>query len=565
MSYLMKGRVLITLLFPSVFLSATGAGAQVNVQAIDAIMADYSGPTEPCCALAVYQSGETVFSKGYGLANLEYDIPNSVDSVFHVASISKQFTAFSILLLEEEGKLSLDDDIRDHLPEMPDFGEVITIRHLLNHTSGLRDQWELLMLAGYRADDIKTNEDIYRLLTRQQELNFPPGDRYLYSNSGYTLMALIVERLSGQTLREFTQQNIFEPLGMHNTHFNDSLNEVVVNRSYGYTRASKDKYQRSIPAFDTVGATSLFTTVDDFALWDRNFDEMEVGSSDVFEKLLTRGQLNSGEEISYAGGVGVTNYRGLEMISHSGADAGYRGVYMRFPQTDISIALFANTPINTQEAAFKVLELFQGDEYTEPAPGEERQAQLARFTEVPQDTLNALTGSYRAAESPGVWRVSRGSAPNTLMLRGDGGNFMLGATDEDHFEAVNPETRLQLSFFRGADNGRYLEIYMDSQPPIRADLAPAVEDLASYAEALTGNYYSPELDSRIEIRMDGTQVIAQHYKIGRVPLLVTHEDVLSSLAGLVLVMDRDETGKVTGFHASTGRILNLEYLKTSEE
>ena len=351
-------------------LSAEAHGARsVSVKkSIDALFSRWDRDDRPGCAVGVMRDGKLVFARGYGMANLEYDIPNSPTSVFHIASISKQFTAFAISLLAEENRLSLDDDIRMHLPETPDFGVPVRIRHLIHHTSGLRDQWDLLDLSGFRPDDIKTNKDILELVKKQRELNFEPGARHLYSNTGYTLLALIVERISGLSLREFTQERIFEPLGMEHTHFQDDYNRLVKNRSYGMTRTRGRVYRRDIPAFDTVGATSLFTTVEDMARWNRNFDTMEVGGSSVFEMMLERGRLNNGEKLDYASGITHGHYKGVMTLGHGGADAGYTSYFERYPEHGLAVVVLANTPMSTALLAHRVAEIFLRTESRKAVP-----------------------------------------------------------------------------------------------------------------------------------------------------------------------------------------------------
>ena len=220
---------------------------------------------------AAAKDGKLIYSRGYGMANLDHSIPNTPQTPFHVASVSKQFTAASIVLLAQEGRLSLDDDVRKYLPEVPDLGATITLRQLIHHTSGIRDQWELLGLAGWRYSlDRINDDDVLRLMTRQRKLNFAPNSRYMYSNMGYTLLALVVKRVSGQSLREFTTERIFKPLGMGNSHFRNDHAEIVPGFANGYERAD-DSFRTSVTNFDTTGATSLLATAEDLLRWDENF------------------------------------------------------------------------------------------------------------------------------------------------------------------------------------------------------------------------------------------------------------------------------------------------------
>ena len=291
------------------------------------------------CGAATWCSPE-----GYGDANLEYDVPITPSTVFHVASVSKQFTALAVALLVADGEVSWDDDVRRHVPELPDFGAPITLRHLAHHTSGIRDQWAMLQMAGWRwGGDVIRQSDVLDLLSRQTALNFVPGSDYLYSNSGYTLLAVVVERVSGQTLRAFTSARLFGPLGMTRTVFRDDHTMLVRDRAYAYSRDGFGRYRLSIPDFAIVGASSLFTTVEDLARWNRNFTSGEVGGPDVLRQLQARGALDDGARLSYAFGLVHGSHRGRPTIGHGGTDAGYRSEFLRFPDEDLAVAVLCNT------------------------------------------------------------------------------------------------------------------------------------------------------------------------------------------------------------------------------
>src|SRR5882757_4693935 len=270
---------------------------------VDHLFKKWDVPGSPGCVAGIIRNDSLIFSKGYGMANLEYDIPNTPATIFHMASVSKQFTAFSIVLLARQGKLQLDDDIHKYLPWFPDLKEKITIRHLLNHTSGIRDQWSLLAISGTRLDDVITQDQIVKILSRQQGLNFKPGDRYSYSNSGFTMLAEIVHAVTGQTLRQFTDSAIFKPLGMNYTHFHDDCEEIVKNRSYSYGRVDSTHYTNSVLSYSNAGATSLFTNINDLSKWIMNFYIHKVGDQQDIDQLTKKGRLNNGAEIDYALGI----------------------------------------------------------------------------------------------------------------------------------------------------------------------------------------------------------------------------------------------------------------------
>ena len=316
--------------------------ADDNSDQVDQIFARWAHEDSPGAAVAIVKNGKTLYSNGYGMANLEHNIPNTSKTIFHVASTSKQFTAFAIFLLEQDEKLSLDDDIHKHLPELPDFKKKIRIRHLIHHTSGLRDQWDLLVLAGWRMDDVITHTDVMEIVKSQKELNFSPGEKYLYCNSGYTLLAEIVKRVSGKSLKEFCHKRIFIPLKMNDTHFHDDHRHIVPNRSDCYW-AKESGWQKAVLSYAVVGATSLLTTTEDLAKWQRNLEVKTVGSNNVHRNLENRAVLNDGEKISYAGGIYHGNVSGHATLGHSGGDAGYVCHVERFTKQNLSVIVLANT------------------------------------------------------------------------------------------------------------------------------------------------------------------------------------------------------------------------------
>jgi len=371
------------------------------IEKLDKVFSRFNNST-PGVAVSVVKEGEIVYKRGFGMANLEYDIPITPGSIFHIASISKQFTTMSIVLLAQQGKLSLDDDIRKYVPEVPDFGETITIRHLAHHTSGLRDQWDLLGLAGWRAQDVKKQEDVLNLVKRQKELNFRPGEEYLYCNTGFTLLAIIVDRVTGKSLREFADENIFKPLGMKNTHFHNDMGEIVRNRTSAYAPSDEVGFRISIPNFETYGATSLFTTVEDLALWEQNFFHKGVGGEEAFKKMLTKGILNNGEEINYALGISHGTYRGLKILGHTGSDAGYRANFTMFPEQRLSIIILANVSnANPRQLTYQMADILLEEEFTEgkkPTSGRTERRQEPKPPELSPDQLSEYTGTYYSEE-----------------------------------------------------------------------------------------------------------------------------------------------------------------------
>src|ERR1700753_1584821 len=324
--------------------AAKSNGNQQKLEsAVDEVFQDLTVAGSPGCALAVYRGGQIIYEKGYGLANIEENVPISPKSVFDIGSTSKQFTATSILLLEREGKLSVEDDVHKYIPELPDYGKKITILNLLNHTSGLRDYLTLFDVAGVNIDSVTTDEDAMALITRQKGLNFAPGSEFLYSNTGFFLWSVIVERVSGKTLREFAAENIFMPLQMTHTQFRHDHRSLVPERAMAYDeKEKKDGFRLNVSYFEQTGDGAVHTTVEDLLKWDENFYSGQVGGKILLAELQETAKLNDGKKLNYAKGIVVSDYRGLRMVSHGGSWGGYRAQLMRFPDHHFSVATLCN-------------------------------------------------------------------------------------------------------------------------------------------------------------------------------------------------------------------------------
>jgi CubicO group peptidase (beta-lactamase class C family) len=324
--------------------SARGASRdEKSAAATDEVFADFAKAGSPGCALAVARDGKIIYEKGYGLANIEENVPILPTTIFDIGSTSKQFTAASILLLEQQGKLSVNDDVRKYLPELPDYGKKITILNLLNHTSGLRDYLTLMDLAGINIDSVTTDEDALEIVTRQKALNFDPGSEFLYSNTGFFLLSVIVKRVSGRTLREFAADNIFGPLGMAHTQYRDDHTALIANRAMAYDwNEKKRSFVLNVSYFEQTGDGAVHTSVEDLMRWDENFYSGRVGGSPFLAEIQDPGKLNNGKTLDYAKGLMVGNYRGLRTVMHGGAWGGYRAQLLRFPEQHFSVVCLCN-------------------------------------------------------------------------------------------------------------------------------------------------------------------------------------------------------------------------------
>lgn len=315
---------LVALLTALPALAATPAPLRLGPAPIDAVFKAYNTPTSPGCALGIYQNGKVVYSKGYGMADLNQATPITPATMFDVGSVSKQFTAASVVLLANEGKLALTDDIRKYLPEIPDYGTLITIDHLLHHTSGLRDYNDLLPLKGFRYEDVTDDDDALEVIARQRALKFKPGSRFEYSNTGYFLAAIIVKRVSGKSLAEFAKERLFTPLGMTRSHFRDDHTAIVPGRATAYSPSDKGGFKIDMSNWNQLGDGQVQTNVTELIRWEENFYTAKVGGRALIDSLQQRGTLDTGADHPYARGLFLDTYRGVQRVQHSGGWAGYR-------------------------------------------------------------------------------------------------------------------------------------------------------------------------------------------------------------------------------------------------
>lgn len=427
-------------------LSALGASGPQDktAAAVDEVFADYTKAGSPGCAVAVYRDGRISYTKGYGLANIEEDVPITPQTVFDIGSTSKQFTAASILLLEKDGKLSINDEVRKYIPELPDYGQKISILNLLNHTSGLRDYLTLMELAGINTDSVTTDEDALQIIARQKALNFAPGSDWLYSNTGYFLLSIIVKRVSGKTLREFAAENIFSPLGMTHTQYRDDHAALIANRALAYDpRENKGGYTLDVSYFEQTGDGAVHTSVEDLLKWDANFYSGHVGGKDFLAEIQERGKLNGGKVLDYAKGLFIADYRGMHTVSHGGAWGGYRAELLRFPEQHFSVACLCNrADANPSRRAHQVADVYLSGLMR---PREEKKAEDLKPTvkkEVSQtaEQLGAYAGDYWSSELGVTYRLAivEGKLKVVGLLDGSG-SFRTSTLSPDSFVATKTD------------------------------------------------------------------------------------------------------------------------------
>lgn len=534
--------------------SCSRTGDQAANADIDDLFHHYNMENSPGCAIAVIQNGTVKYKKGYGMANLEYDIAITPSTVFDIASVSKQFTGLAISTLVEDGKIFLDDDIRTYLPEVPDFGKPITIRHLVHHTSGLRDWPQTLNVAGWRWDEVFSFQDIMRMVKNQRSLDFEPGEKHSYSNTGYNLLAAIVAKVSGKTFRDWTDENIFTPLQMNSSHFLDDHARVIKNVAYSYYR-SDDEFRKNVSALTAYGSSSLFTTVEDLAKWVIHFDEQIASKNPVYTRMLEDGTLNNGDQVDYAFGLALGKEGQLKTVSHTGGWAGYRTAIVNFPDENLSCILLSNAAdFDPYRYSLQVSKLFLNGKLKT----EENEADNAKgmpTVKVDATLAKKCNGTYQLGDG---WYV-------TITLEND--QLMTQANGEDKF----PMTPKSDSVYWVDAYGASMTFVKNKNGDVNSIRYRWVNDAkrvtlleidTTQFSIYAGTYHSEELTSEYEVDLADGQLMIHHMRLGDFELQPdpVAEDQFTSRIGLIRFV-KDSQKKVTGFKLSGGRVKNLWFAK----
>jgi CubicO group peptidase (beta-lactamase class C family) len=527
----------------------------------DSVFQRFDRTDSPGCALGVYQDGRIQYARGYGMSNLQYGVSLSPRSVLDVGSISKQFTAMVMLMLQQEGKLSIDDPIRKYIPEMPAYADGITLRRALSQTSGLRDLYTMMGQTGrtFSGDTV----DALRVITRSAEPNYTPGERYLYTNSGWILAAQIVYRLTGKTLAQFAEERIFAPLGMRDTRFLADATTIIPNGADGYAPAAGGGFRLQRSTYDgaILGAGAVHTTIEDFGRWLDNYDTAVVGGRDIIRTMTTATRLNdgspatSGANSAYAVGLSVGTLRGLPVVSHGGSWAGYRGHFLRFPEQRFAVATFCNlTTSGPDSLARKVAGIYLGDRMQPDSAAIWTAALAAAPTvELPVSALRPLAGTWRQVARGEVRRtrvmadslVSTGGERVRLVPLG-GGRFRAGSTSEVRFEGAGTAPSTMVVRTPG-----------DEVTYTRADtVALSAPQLAEYA----GDYRNDEVEATHQWKVEQGALVVYTNNRRQGVLEPAYKDGFTR-GGSVIDVQRDARGRITGFIVQSGRVRNLRFTR----
>jgi CubicO group peptidase (beta-lactamase class C family) len=526
---------------------------------IDSLFAKWNTTGSPGCTIGIVHNDSLIYAKGYGQANLEYGIANAPETIFHMASISKQFTAWAIILLAQQGKLSLEDDVRKYLAWFPDMKKKITIRNLLNHTSGIRDQWQLLAISGTRLDDVITQEHIVKILSKQKELNFNPGEKYSYSNSGFTMLAEIVQSVTGRSLRRFTDSAIFKPLQMNSTHFHDDYTEIEKNRSYSYDRKDSTHFTNSILSYSNAGATSLFTNITDMSKWVMHFDDATPANQQLIKLLTQKGKLNNGKELSYACGIVVDTYKSWKQYSHGGADAGYRTYLSVLPDLKMGFIVFSNAgDFDAGGKAYAIADLFIKDtsQKKEILKKELRDSTTAILKDATY--WIKYTGNYIGEDGlPFSFDIKNKQLfyhiynESNFLIKDQQDTFSIPAAPEIKF-VFSIKAKDTICDITTPDQVYHLKKYVKDTVQTDAVLRP-----------YTGTYFCAELDCKYAISIKDHHLFLTNAKYNDAMLTLVNRDHLTNDNWWInhLKITRNAKDAITGFEVNSGRIMHLKFAK----
>jgi len=530
---------------------------------IDTLFAQYDRNYTSGCAVGVIKDGRFIYKKSFGMANLDYDIPITSESKFELASVSKQFYAACVALLYLDGKLDLDDDVRKYIPELPDYGKVITIKHLIYHTSGLRDVLDMMLMSGRRSEDYYHTELGLKLICQQKYLDFIPGEKYSYSSSGYLLLTVIVHRLSGKSMREYAEEYLFKPLGMNSTHFNDNHTDIIKNRVVSYDE-DDGVFYNNYQNFVAFAGGNVITNLNDLHKWNNNFDTAAIGGKKFVELMVSQGCLDNKEKIEYGFGLKHGVHNGTPTIYHGGVMFGFYNHFVRFPAKSLSVIVLANCwNCDAHDLAYEVADIFI------PESSEEISEELAEIkiekaaVQLNQTEIDNICGSYWSFAS----QLNR-----KIYLKDDGLYYWRSENSESKLFPLSPN-----EFAIGSiesDSKFIMELDENNQKRLKmVNSKTCIAEFISFEpvsytivdlEKFTGKYYSEELDTNYCIAIESDKLVAM-IRDQKIELEVIMENVFDMVIweGVSVEFLCNDHKDIFGFRLDSERVKNIKFIKQS--
>lgn len=528
----------------------------------DQLLSVYDREDSPGAVVSVFRDGKRLFAKAYGMADLTHGIPYELDTPTNIGSTSKQFTALAVMLLVERGQLALDDDVRKHIPELPDFGDTVRVRNLLTHTSGYREFLNLLMMGGFSLNhgDFVDRSELIEVVKRQPALQNEPGSEFNYNNTSFGLLATIVERVSGQSFPEFMKENVFQPLGMTRSWVRPSPEHIIPGRSVGYIPAEDGTFREAKDVGGAVGAGGIYTTVIDLQKWIENYWKAEVGTPETFQQMMTSFVLTNGDTTGYGFGLFLDEHRGLRRVNHGGADVAHRSQLYYYPEIKAGLTTQSNHAGFDGSIASRLAEAFFGDAM-EPVEEEAAEVETTEFDPAAYDpeAFDEFVGQYALDAAP-TFVLTFSRSADTLFLQATGQpRISIEPVSESTFIITSVGARIE--FHRnedgevdgvtlhqnGAQHATRLEGEVDSWEPTADDL-----------EEFAGRYFSEELETFYTLEMEEEELHLRHRRMAGGALEPSETDTFSG-AGLTLSFERDRNGQIIGFYASNGRARDVRF------
>lgn len=522
---------------------------------VDQKMIFYSNDA-PGAVIGVMNNGNMTFAKAYGKANITHNLDFKLSTPTNIGSVSKQFTAFAILMLEKQGLLSVEDDIRKHFPELPDYGDVIRIKNLMNHTNGLREVYNLMPIAGWDGEDKLLRAEVINLLRKQKELQAPPGEEFNYNNSAFILLAELVERLTEKKFPQWMKENVFGPLEMNDTYVRTDPSEIIPGASQGYSNGENGLVE-SGDLYAAYGAGGIYTTPYDLAKWLRNFKDPILGGPELIQKLVTPGILNKGDTMKYAQGIGVGEYKGLKRYAHNGADIAHRAGMVYYPEINSGVIALSNNASFSSGVIYSITDIFFKDQLKSE---EETEKEDPEAIEVDTKILKQYVGKYKAT-GIGLIIEYKLEDENLVAYPSGQSSRKLKPTSDSTFSYEGVEASVLFHLLKDGKSDEAVHTQGGSDLILHrlAPFDPPMNELQKY----TGKYFSDELETFYTIVVKDSTLMAEHRNLKNIKLSPTEDDTFS---GDVFFMGevefkKDKNGNVNAFTVSNGRTKGIYFQK----
>jgi len=533
---------------------------------VDRIMAPYSEPGTPGGVVAIVEGGAVTFARAYGAANLTHDVPFTLETLTNIGSTAKQFTAFGILLLADDGRLSLDDDVRDFLPELPELGATVTLRHLLTHTSGYREFVNALAIGGWsleNADHIPRSE-VIRVVQGQAGLQNVPGEEFNYNNTGYGLLAMVIEEVSGESFPEWMADHVFEPFGMSVTAVRPHPFHLVPNSAQGYLpEGPGGGFRESLDLGAAMGAGGVYATFGDLARWMAHLGSPGVGERHLVEQMTSPARLNSGVSVPYGLGLMLDEERGLERIHHPGGDTAHRSHFAYYPELDAGVIILSNHGGFGGDIPARITEIFFGENMEAGAPAVATpDPSLFDPATLDAELLDAFAGRYELVIQPGFILDIRREGEALVGQATGQPPFPLEATSDSTFALTVVDA--SITFHRDAE-GSVTALTLHQAGDNLAVRLPDAEMDELELEEFTGRYYSSEFETVYTARVEDGALVLEHRRLGAMRLSHTSVDSFSGPFPIIqVVFERDDSGVVTSLLASNGRARGIRFERAGD-